>query len=138
MAISFDQAFGVHEQAMKLRTQRAEVLARNLANADTPHYKAQDIDFKGVLQQVKAQQDSGMKLAKTDSRHIHSSSSGFTLDGINVELKYRQPLQPSMDGNTVETEQELARFAKNSGDFQASMTLLNSKIRGMMGALRGE
>ncbi|MFK8019569.1 MAG: flagellar basal body rod protein FlgB [Pseudomonadales bacterium] len=138
MAVSFDQAFGIHEHAMKLRTQRAEVLARNLANADTPNFKAQDIDFKNVLRQVKESRDGGIDMARTNSKHINTSGSGFTLDGINVELKYRQPQQPSMDGNTVETEQELARFARNAGDFQASMTILNGKIRGMMGAIRGE
>lgn len=138
MAVSFDQAFGIHEQAMKLRTQRAEVLARNLANADTPNFKAQDIDFKNVLRQAKESRDGGINMARTNAKHLNTGGSGFTLDGVNVELKYRQPQQASIDGNTVETEQELARFARNAGDFQASMTILNGKIRGLMGAIRGE
>lgn len=145
MAVSFDKAFGIHEHALKLRTQRAEVLAHNLANADTPNFRAQDIDFKSVLQQVNqarsgngAASTGSVSLARTDARHIDKSGSGFSLDGVDVPILYRQPTQPSMDGNTVETEQELARFARNAGDFQASMTFLNSKIRGLSRAIKGE
>lgn len=127
--ISFANAFGVHEQALKVRTQRAEVIARNLANADTPHYKARDIDFRQMLQQ----QQQGISLRTTRSGHI----AGGDTASMTTEL-YRVPAQASMDGNTVETEQEMARFAKNATDFQASFTFLNSKVRGLMNALRGE
>ena len=129
MAISFDNAFGIHEQALKARTQRAELIANNLANADTPHYKARDIDFKQMLQQ-----EQQMSLRTTRSGHI---SIGGDSNGSANEL-YRVPTQASLDGNTVETEQEMARFAKNNMDFQASFTFMNSKIRGLMNAIRGE
>ncbi len=140
MAISFDNAFGVHEHALKLRTQRAEVIAHNLANADTPNYRARDIDFQAVLRKVKDASDNGrLQLQQTSERHMSRNSNGsFQLDGLDVELKYRQPMQPSIDGNTVETEQELARFARNAGDFQASMTLLTSRIKGLRNAIKGE
>lgn len=140
MAISFNNAFGVHEHALKLRTQRAEVIAHNLANADTPNFRARDIDFQSVLRQVKEASDSGkLQLQQTNGKHMSRNSSGsFQLAGLDVELKYRQPTQPSIDGNTVETEQELARFARNAGDFQASMTLLSSRIKSLNGAIKGE
>lgn len=128
MAISFDNAFGIHEQALKARTQRAEVIANNLANADTPHFKARDIDFKQMLQQ-----EQQMRLNTTRSGHISTSDSS----SMATEL-YRVPTQASLDGNTVETEQEMARFAKNNMDFQASFTFMNGRIRGLMNALRGE
>ncbi len=128
MAISFENAFGIHEQALKARTQRAEVIANNLANADTPHFKARDIDFKQMLQQ-----EQQMTLKATHSGHISTSDASST----GTEM-YRIPTQASLDGNTVETEQEMARFAKNNIDFQASFTFMNSKVRGLMNAIRGE
>lgn len=129
MAINFDNAFGIHEQALKARTQRAEIIANNLANADTPHYKARDIDFKQMLQQERQ-----MGLRTTRNGHI---SIGGYVNGATNAL-YRVPTQASLDGNTVESEQEMARFAKNNMDFQASFTFMNSKIRGLMNAIRGE
>ncbi len=130
MAISFDNAFGIHEQALKARTQRAEIIANNLANADTPHYKARDIDFKQMLQQ-----EQQMSLSTTRSGHI---SIGSVDTNAAANELYRVPTQASLDGNTVETEQEMARFAKNNMDFQASFTFMNSKVRGLMNAIRGE
>ncbi len=130
MAISFENAFGIHEQALKARTQRAEIIANNLANADTPHYKARDIDFKQMLQQ-----EQQMSLSTTRSGHI---SLGADDSNAAANELYRVPTQASLDGNTVEAEQEMARFAKNNMDFQASFTFMNSKIRGLMNAIRGE
>ncbi len=139
MAISFDNAFGVHEQALKLRGQRAEVMARNLANADTPNYQARDIDFKGLMEQAYGQQSNTSGLRTTSSGHIEGGNSAFKLSGgVDASLMYRLPTQPSIDGNTVETDQEMARFSKNSNEFQASFTFLNSKIQGLVRAIRGE
>ena len=132
MAISFNKALGLHEQAVHFRAKRAEVLASNLVNADTPNYKARDMDFQTVLKMQSAQQ-SGRSLSTTHSRHINTSAAGFT-----PELMYRIPMQPSLDGNTVEEQAELARFAKNSLDFQASFRMLNGKLKGLKGALRGD
>lgn len=137
MAISFDQAFGIHENALKLRTARAEVIARNLANADTPNYKARDIDFKSALQASMDASGNSGSLSSTNSKHYsYANTSGTMAD--KVTLTYRAPTQASIDGNTVETEQELARYAKNSNDYQASFTLLNGKMKGLMSAIRGE
>jgi flagellar basal-body rod protein FlgB len=129
MAISFDSAIGFHEKALHFRAQRAEVLASNLVNVDTPNFKARDIDFSSVM---KAQQ-SGRSMSTTHGRHINAASTG-----MSNELMYRTPMQPSLDGNTVDEQAELARFAKNSLDFQASFKILNGTLKAMRSAIRGE
>jgi len=132
MAISFEAALGVHEAAFKLRAQRAEVLANNMANVDTPNYKARDLDFKQAL----ARQTEG----QTDLSVTHEGHIPLTLDNDlgGSDLLYRTPNQPSIDGNTVEEHVEHAEYMKNALDFQASFTFLNGSFRGMLTALRGE
>lgn len=133
MAINFENALGIHERALAFRSQRAEVLASNLANADTPNYKARDIDFKDALTQA---QSSSTKSAMTNThgRHIQ----GETVASINDDLLYRNPHQPSIDGNTVEEQVEHAAYMENALDFQTSFTFLNSKFKGLTSAIRGE
>eukprot|EP01132_Coremiostelium_polycephalum_P012849 gene12849-15705_t len=135
MSISFDKALGIHEQALGFRAQRAEVLANNIANADTPNYKARDLDFSAVLA---AQQDNTKNgtfaLNMTNSRHIEAQGLG----NGDESLLYRTPMQPSIDQNTVDAQLEQSAYAENSVNFQASFTLLNSKFKGLMSALRGE
>lgn len=132
MAISFDAALGIHERALTLRGQRAEVLANNIANADTPGYQARDVDFRDVLMQAKGGQ--GIAIRQTNARHFSTSS---VMD-MNSEMKYRIPMQPSIDGNTVDVQVEQAEYAENAVAFQASFTFLNGKLRGLMSAIRGE
>lgn len=132
MAISFNSALGIHEQALYLRAHRAEVLGNNLANVDTPNFKARDVDFSALLDQAKAQQ-SVSKPLRTDARHMTLSSN----DGEG-DLLYTVPSQPSIDGNTVEEHREMARFAKNSMDFEASLYFLNSKFKGLQTAISGQ
>jgi flagellar basal-body rod protein FlgB len=132
MAISFDNALGVHEQALKLRVRRAEVLSSNLANADTPGYKARDFDFqKALASQMSG--NGGFSMKTTRSGHMGANSSAGTF-----EMQYRLPTQPSIDGNTVEEQVEQAEFTKNALDFQASFTFLNSRFTGLKKALKGE
>ena len=133
MSISFDKALGIHEQAMVFRTKRTEVLASNLINADTPNYKARDIDFGQELKRQQGLAMGGLKPVTTRSGHI-----GHANMAPEPELLYRIPNQPSIDGNTVEEQEELSRFAKNSMDFQASFQFLNSKFQGLQKALKGE
>lgn len=130
MAISFDKALGIHEKALYVRTKRAEVLANNLVNADTPNFKARDIDFKSILN---GEISSIPTMKSTHSGHIAPSSLSF-----QPQLLYRTPLQPSLDGNTVEEQVELSRFAQNNMDFQASFQFLNSKFKGLKNAIKGE
>lgn len=132
MAISFDKALGIHEQALNTRVRRAEVLANNLANADTPGYKARDLDFRAMLARAGGD-GAGFELAKSDPGHMSASDSGA--DG---DLMYRNPLQPSIDGNTVDAQQEQAAFMRNAMDYQASFQFLNNSFTGLTKALRGE
>jgi flagellar basal-body rod protein FlgB len=132
MAISFDKAFGIHESALNLRAQRAEVLAKNLANADTPNYKARDIDFTKALKMAKGNQAVG--LHRTHDRHLDSKI-GTEIPG----LSYRIPMQPDTgDGNSVESQIEQTKFAENAMQYQASLRFLDGKIKGLMSALKGE
>ena len=134
MAISFDNALGIHEQAMSVRSRRSEVLASNLVNADTPNYKARDIDFRGALQGQLAMQQGAASMKATHAGHIGLSGNSLQ----EPQLMYRVPHQASLDGNTVEEQEELSRFTKNAMDFQASVQFLNSKFKGLKAAIKGE
>ena len=134
MSISFDKALGIHEQALNFRAQRAEVLANNIANADTPNFKARDLDFSAVLAEQSQQREGAMRMQRTHEQH-------FALEGVEVAdpaLRFRGAMHASLDQNSVDMQQEQARYAENAVQFQASLTFLNSKFKGLMGALRGE
>lgn len=133
MSISFESALGIHESALRVRSQRAAVLADNLANVDTPNYKARDLDFKQMLA-GKMAPAGRFNLQTTNAGHITGSGLGMD-DGHTL---YRVPNQPSIDGNTVEDQIEHAEYMKNALAFQASFTFLNSKFKGLTSALRGE
>ncbi len=132
MAINFDSALGLHEDALLLRARRAEVLANNIANADTPNFQARDIDFNAILRG----ESERMSMAQVTTQSGHMSD--FIAPDFAAELMYRTPMQPSVDGNTVEVQQEMARYTDNAIRFQSSFTLLNSKFKGLMGAIKGE
>ncbi len=135
MPISIDSALGLHADAVALRSQRAEVLARNLANADTPHYKARDFDFKSALAQAQGQSSvNSVRLVTTQPGHISANAGGR----LGAELQYRIPNQPALDGNTVDTQIEQAEFTQNAIEYQASLTFLSGKIRGLLSAIRGD
>src|SRR5690606_13756568 len=133
MAINFNNALGMHEQALILRTRRTTVLANNIANANTPGYKARDIDFQALLTQAGDSQRRSVDMARTHQRHLSGVSSSLA-----DELLFRVPTQPSVDGNTVDEQIENAAFARNAIEHQASFQFLNSKFTGLMKALRGE
>lgn len=133
MSISFANALGIHESALRVRGQRASVLANNLANVDTPNYKARDLDFKQVLAQ-KGGSTQGFAVQVTNERHIPLGAMGVE----DPNMLYRTPHQPSIDGNTVEDQIEHAEYMKNALAFQASFTFLNSKFKGLTAAIRGE
>lgn len=132
MAISFNEALGTHESALKLRAKRAEVLSSNLVNADTPNYKARDFDFHSALKGEMAR-NKGQGMQATKAGHY---SGGGSLGG--APLQYRTPTQPSIDGNTVDEHLEHAQFMENSLEFQTAFTLLNSGFKGLKSAIRGE
>jgi flagellar basal-body rod protein FlgB len=131
-----DTALGLHPQALMLRARRAEVLAGNLANSDTPNYKSRDVDFREVL--ANAIESDGLavpavRLVATNAAHLAPEGGSSS-----PELAYRNPLQPSIDGNTVDPQFEYAAFAENAVQYQASLQFLSGRIRTLMTAIRGE
>ena len=133
MPLNLDTYLGVHSQALKLRSQRTEVLATNLANADTPGYRARDIDFRSALAAA-SKADGSVSLSTTNSSHLGAAAA----TGSAAELKYRTPLAPSLDGNTVDAQFEQAAFAENTVRYQATLTFLSSKFRSLMTAITGQ
>ncbi|MFO1376452.1 MAG: flagellar basal body rod protein FlgB [Steroidobacteraceae bacterium] len=127
-----ENLFGVHEKSMLLRGERSSVLASNLANADTPNYKARDFDFAAVMATAGTSGD--LVVARTSQMHL-GAGSGAVFDG---ELKYRIPYQPSLDGNTVEAPVEQAAFAENAVRYQASLMFINRRIASLETALTGQ
>jgi flagellar basal-body rod protein FlgB len=135
MPIGLDKYLGVHAQALNLRSQRTELLAANLANADTPGYRARDIDFKAALAQASSNAKPGVQLQTTNAAHIGPK---LVNGSPSPELKYRTPLAPSLDGNTVDAQLEQAAFAENTVRYQATLQFLSSKFRGLMTAITGQ
>ena len=131
MPNTVDRVFGIHAEALQLRARRGEVLGSNLANADTPSYKAQDLDFKAALSDARAQKSTAM--ATTQKGHIQPHG---RIGGAHV--LYRTPNQPSLDGNTVDTQVEQSKFAENAVRYRTSIRFLSGKIQGLMTAIRGE
>lgn len=134
MAINFKNALGSFEAALKLRTQRAEILSGNLANADTPNFKARDFDFHKALAAQMSTGPTGERVQATNGAHIAGSAGGQA----GIDLQYRTPTQPSIDGNTVDEHIEHAEFMSNSLEFQVAFTLLNSRFKGLTSAIKGE
>lgn len=133
MGISLDRAFGIHDDALLVRTRRARIIASNLANADTPHFKARDMDFRAVLGSV-TNATRGTLVRTTHSRHISGGDSPIA----GTDLLYRVPSQPSIDGNTVDPNIEKAAFMSNAIGYQASLRFLSGKVKSIMTAIRGD
>jgi len=132
MSISINQVTQYHETALLLRSKRSEIIASNIANANTPGYKARDIDFKEAMRIASSQQSSGLKTTHSS----HFSSSDGTTPGT---LKYVQPFQTGTgDGNTVDLPSQQVAFGQNALEYQMSLRFLSSKFKGMMTALKGE
>jgi len=125
--------FGIHARALDVWQRRSETIAANLANADTPDYKARDVDFRKVLAEA-GSNDGDLQLATTSSGQIGADGSTATGD---APLKWRVPLQPSMDGNTVDPQVEQAAYAANSVHYQASLTFITAQIRMLRTAITG-
>ena len=128
--MNLDSVFGIHEQAVQLPARRAEVLASNLANADTPGYKARDFDFNAMLRN---ELQRPVRMVSTHRNHIPVDT------GIvaSTQMGYRVPQQPSLDGNTVEVEREQSAFSENAMRYEASLRFLDSKVKGLLRAIKG-
>lgn len=130
MAISFEKAFGIHTEAMLIRERRAELLSENIANADTPGYKAKDVDFQAALSNAQARQTQAV--SRTHENHFAISAD------LRQETLFRHPDQPDTgDGNSVDIHRERTAFMQNSLEYQASLTFLNARINGLKKAITG-
>lgn len=130
MAINFDKGFELHAQGMQLRAQRAEVIASNIANADTPGYKAKGMDFHKAMQQAASQQQMGM--SKTNAKHFDVRTE------ITNNVDFRNPNQPDTgDGNTVDVQVERNLYLENSMEYQAGVQFLNGKIKALKNVISG-
>ncbi len=123
MPVNLDSYLGVHARALQLESRRTELLAANLANADTPGFKARDIDFKQAL------------AAATNAAGAAGNAAGTAMESAT---QFRVPMAPSLDGNTVDVQLEQAAFAENNVRYQATLTLLNGKLRSLMTAITGQ
>lgn len=137
MLNGIDQYFAPFMSALDLRAQRSEVLAANIANADTPHYKARDIDFAAALRAAQSGTVGSrgpLPLERTSAQHLEPGHGR----GAGADLKYRMPLQSSIDDNTVELDTELANFSDNSIRYQADLTFLSTRVRTLQQAITGQ
>ncbi len=128
----FENLFGIHERALYAAADRAGVLAANIANADTPNYKARDYDFAAVLAGETV--DGGLTMTRTHAGHLQSASASTT----SGELKYRIPFQPAQDGNTVEAPVEEAQFGQNAIRYQISLDAISRQASMLQLAITGQ
>ena len=127
MPITLDKVFASHSRALEVASRRLNVLATNLANADTPNYKARDIDFRAAMS--RADRDVGMQA--TQAGHLGQDAAS------RIKLMYRVPHQPSADGNTVDANRETTAIAETNVRYQAALTFVNARIRGLRLAITG-
>lgn len=140
MINKLDELFKFHQQALQVREHRQQVLASNIANADTPNFKARDVDFKTALMNALgpgagAPAPQHSTLATTSAGHLQGAQA--QAGAGDAVLLYRKPAQGSVDGNTVDMDTERAQFLDNAVRYEASLTLINSQIKSMLAAIQG-
>ncbi|MEY4285709.1 MAG: flagellar basal body rod protein FlgB [Betaproteobacteria bacterium] len=121
-------AFGFQEKVLNLQSKRLQILASNIANADTPNFKSQELDFKAVLKELEVD-----RISATHEKHY-----GGLMDMPDDGMRYRVPFNSSFDGNTVELNVEQAQYGKAAADFQTTLNFLENRISGIRKALRGD
>lgn len=131
MNLNLDQVFAPHLRALQVGNQRMELLAANIANAQTPGFLARDIDFRSAMSEAATEAPAG-QLRRTTAGHIAASVSTGPAEAL-----YRTSVQPSLDGNTVDTERESAAVAETAVRYEAALMFFNSKIRGLRTAITG-
>jgi len=124
----FSKAFGIHERALGVRSQRLEVFSRNIANADTPNYKAEELDFKAMLKETSREY-----ISATHAKH-YAALEEQPDDG----KRFRVPFNSTFDGNTVEISVEQAQFGQAAAEYQTTLNFLENRIGGIRKALKGE
>ena len=133
-----DQYLSFNETALSLRAQRQELLASNIANADTPNYKARDIDFTSALQNALASKGSAGPLATTNNGHMGRGAPTGDMLANGTPVLYRGEVQGSVDGNTVDMDVERNQFADNALRYEAGITMINHQIKGLLAAIQGQ
>jgi flagellar basal-body rod protein FlgB len=134
MRTLFEKQIQFHQSALNLQAHRQQLLASNIANADTPNYKARDIDFRAALQGAMSTAANRVPLATTQAGHIGAGRQA----SMEALTGYRTELQSSVDGNTVNMDVERAAFAENSLRYEASVTFINGMLRSMNTAITGQ
>lgn len=127
-----DALVALNEQVLNVRLRRQELIASNIANADTPSYKARDLDFRSALARALGESEAAAP-ARTSERHL---AAGGSAGGAGPAL-YRTPLQPSLDGNSVEMDTERAHFTDNAARIEASMQFISGKFKSLLAAIQG-
>ena len=137
--MALDPLFGLHTAALSLQKQRMDVLAGNLANSDTPNFKARDIDFAATLQQLAQPQGDATQTALAQTRAAHIAGAAHAGGALSPDgLVWRVPVQNSVDGNTVDTQIEQSKFADAALHYQASLNFIDGKVKGMLTAITGQ
>lgn len=131
---ALDAALNFHQSSLRVRAQRQELLAANIANADTPNYKARDLDFsRAMADALSGTGADAAPLANTATQHL----AGNALESSLSSALYRKEVQSSIDGNTVDMDIERNQFTDNALRYEASLTMLNAKIKSLMSAIQG-
>jgi flagellar basal-body rod protein FlgB len=137
MPIDNKTLFGIHAESLVLLSKRAELLAANMANANTPNYKSRDMDFNRVLQRTVAEHtDSKNSMVRTHPLHVSAPDNYQQID--NDEWLFRKPEQSVLNGNTVDTQIENAEFLSNSLHYQTTIAFLSGRINSLLNALKGQ
>lgn len=134
MVSKLDDALRFQQTALSLMASRQELLASNIANADTPDYKAKDINFASALQNALSGSSPKLPVTQTSSSHLQGNTGGSIL---GTPVMYRKPIQPSADGNTVDMDVERAQFADNALRYEASVKFISDDIKEIMQAIQG-
>jgi flagellar basal-body rod protein FlgB len=128
-----DQELSFSQTALNLRAYRQELLASNIANADTPNYKARDIDFKAALDGALGKTRGGaLALAQTSERHLPAAGS----NRFGAAVQYRSEEQSNVDGNTVSMDVERAAFGENAIQMEAMLTVINGRFKTLNSAIQ--
>ncbi|MBI2307815.1 MAG: flagellar basal body rod protein FlgB [Rhodocyclales bacterium] len=133
MATKLDDLLSFQHQALSLRAHRQQILSANIANADTPNYKARDIDFAAALKNAVAGRSGGVELARTAAGHLPAS-----VDAGPAALLYRKNTQSAVDGNTVDMDVERSQFAENAIQYEAGLTFITGRLKTMLSAIQGQ
>ncbi|MEO8419133.1 MAG: flagellar basal body rod protein FlgB [Methylophilaceae bacterium] len=138
MIDKLDAALSFHQAALSIRAQRQELIAANIANADTPNYKARDVDFSAALHAAMAgNSQAAPELNKTAARHLDAGVAARQGSGQPGQIQYRTIQQASVDGNTVDMDVERNQFADNAVRYEASLIMINGQIKKLMAAIQG-